>query len=272
MKKLPALCWIALAAFVVAGAATERCVAGSTIIRHSGGRNPVTEGWLLIDESSGMHHFGPVKTAPPPLPERRSWWIDTETNGAAGLGAYQSTYPAIADAWKVRVVLRAEDIDTLGGQAVHVGTGIPFSGGGNLHFKMRFGMSADGDPTVAVGETGLPIEIDGGANEFHSYELHVDMRHNITISNFLVDGVLRGDAGAYGDPENFIGIEWGDLDPSSAVSGSALWNVVNFRNAIPEPNGVVLAGLAMTMFACRRDRKRLPITASGGDGEWRVAR
>lgn len=228
------------------------CNAGGHTARHSGGQNPIAEGWSLIDESTGDHRFGPVQTPIPPMPLRGSWRIDTESNGGSGVGAYQKNFPQMEVPIHLRVTLRTLDIETLGGQSIHLATGVPLPGGDFLHLKMRFGVSDDGDPLVALGETGLPIEIQGGANLFHTYSFWVDPRPPYLASTFAINGVYQGPAEIYGDPSSDALLEWGDLNPDPAINGSALWYFIRLRGGVPEPSSFMLAVLGFAGLASRR--------------------
>jgi hypothetical protein len=187
---------------------------------------------------------------------RRAWRIDTDTNGESGIGAYQRFFPDLHERFALNVRLRTDEIDALGGQAVHLGTGIPLPGGEFVHVSMRFGVSDDGDPLVAVGQTGVPIEVDGGANLFHLYTMVVDTRFTPPRTTLAIDGMQMGSAEIYGDPSSDIMLEWGDLNSDGAINGSARWYFIQLRDGVPEPSGSLLAILGMAGFACKRGKRR----------------
>jgi hypothetical protein len=243
---------LSLAGFLVVVGSVP-CNAASNIAVHAHARNPVTEGWILNDESSGAHQFHAVRKAGIRGPG--AWRVDTETNGGVGVGAYQRVFPfELPSAWELDVTLRTVDIEALGGQEIHLGTGIPLPGGESLHYSMRFGVSDDGDPLVALGPSGVPFEVNGGADGFHRYRFYVDLGPRPT-SSFSVDGVRIGSVDGYSDPSSVRVLEWGDLNSDPAVNGIADWDLIRFDSAIPEPTSLALILAAGVILPVRRFRK-----------------
>jgi hypothetical protein len=216
--------------------------AGSTLIKHDWGQNPLSEGWLLIDESNGQHRFTHV---PNDKGDMATWRIDTKTGGAAGAGAYQRDFQWHPRSWQLNIEMKAIDIDAPGGQAVRVITGEPVQVGESRLYGFLFSTADDGDPIVSLEGTSFSMELEGGAGAFHRYNLSVK-GPGFRSSRFFIDGelVYEGYFGSPVDQQTKTRIEWGDLFLSSSVNGAAHWGLVRLRSTVPEPNAATLSLLA----------------------------
>ena len=128
---------------------------------------------------------------------------------------------------------------------------------GTTGWHIHFGAEADGDVIAMLmldcqlfTATGIPVVVDGGTSEFHTYEIAYDP--DSATASLLVDGVSVhsgwGGCPFAVDP----GVFWGA--GTTEAEGSAAYSAVQFSIVTPVPAmpgmGVFLLGLLFLAGGC----------------------
>jgi hypothetical protein len=209
---------------------THSAVGGSLLL-HDWGKDPLREGFTLVDDSSGEHVFERAYETM----GMTSWKIDTLSNGAEGVGKYRKSFAGLPAQYRLQAKLRIIDVNGVGGQALRFGNAARSWGA-------LFSVAPDGDPVLSLEGTSFSMEIDGGISGFDLlFETiaRTDRRYpEVYVNRTRVFTDYQGVSGVLSDGPNQT-FEWGDLFESAEINGNANWSWIQFRR-VPEPSFVIL--------------------------------
>ncbi len=235
---------------------------GEMIISHSGGDNPVSEGWTEILVGNNVSVGQVLNDAGPGLHAWLTYDNDTSTTpkasayyqGQAAVSA-QQWIDVATNGWSMKATLRVDDFD----EAVGITPGIQMAFvDPGLWILFSMGSDANGDTTVAL--KGNYVDKQWGPTEtatipgsgYNDYELLWDPTDGLDL---IVNGSTIVDnydcstdfAGALGNR-----LYWGCTDTGG--KGAGYWTNVEFAS-VPEPSTIVMLVLGSLALLMGRLRK-----------------
>ena len=219
------------------------------------------QGTLLAGPAPGPDEVGALMNAPGLAIKTRAW---VDPNVDAHERKAPNAVPADEQYFFDGRIRKSFAGDTMTGAAIELGTNATWPATGNASgnprgYRLMLTASDDGDPVVmmSVPEASYPdqpmYEVEGGAGDFHDYELRV-FQSNRDLQHLYVDGtrVLSFETPTSSPDGNTAraGDCCGGAPSVSWAATSVTWE------AIPEPSTFVLAGFGLLSLLGFRRRGR----------------
>jgi hypothetical protein len=213
---------------------------GTVIAQHSGGADPIEEGFTL--KRAGNPSLAPVMNDL----GLDAWSVNL--NSLSDIAQYSSRLTAQqgtdaeGEGWVLSLTLRVVEPFN----SPTFATFASFHTGAK-YFSLLFGALATGDPMVTL--NGTRYTLVGAGSGYHSYQLKYDS--GMRQAGLWMDGSYVADSAGFADPSSPL-LVWG-ADQHDVPAAHANWSEVSL-SIIPEPSCVVLLCCGALLLAASRLR------------------